>query len=204
MLHVRYLLPKRLDLSREPTGLEATPGGNQLCLVDLRPGFDEAPLSLRQTAPDELDPVDGVDPDIVLVVRVEVWSVVRHRGSLLGSLPVGIATILSCAKSPAISRATTPSGARRALRAQGPSTADSRSHPPSCGCLTRRAQRQLGVEDEIPREDSGRPRVPGLADRTVDDFAREVAAAERVVSLGQRDRGLCSCTAATHAMPGDR
>jgi hypothetical protein len=48
--------------------------------VDFRPRLDEPALPPGKLTTDELDRVDREDADVVLVVRVEVWSVVRRRG----------------------------------------------------------------------------------------------------------------------------
>jgi hypothetical protein len=79
MSHVRYLLPKGLNLARRSAALEPFPSGQELGLMNLRPCFDEPPLPLPQAASDELNGIDGEDPDFVLVVCVEVRSVVWCR-----------------------------------------------------------------------------------------------------------------------------
>jgi len=48
--------------------------------VDFRPRLDEPALPPGKLTTDELDRVDREDAEIILIVRVEVWSVVRSRG----------------------------------------------------------------------------------------------------------------------------
>jgi hypothetical protein len=48
--------------------------------VDFRPRLDEPALPPGKLTTDELDRVDREDADVILIVRVEVWSVVRSRG----------------------------------------------------------------------------------------------------------------------------
>lgn len=48
-------------------------------LVNLGPRLDEPALPPWQLTTDELDRVDRNDADVILVVRMEVWSVVRSR-----------------------------------------------------------------------------------------------------------------------------
>jgi len=47
--------------------------------VNLGPRLDEPALPPRKLTTDELDRVDRNDADVILVVRMEVWSVVRSR-----------------------------------------------------------------------------------------------------------------------------
>jgi hypothetical protein len=74
------LLPQRLNLAREAASLEAFPSSEQLRLMNLGPGFDEPPLPQRKAACNELDEVDREDADFIVVVRMEVWPMVRRGG----------------------------------------------------------------------------------------------------------------------------
>jgi hypothetical protein len=53
----------------------------QFCSVNLRPSLDEPLLRFRQAAAQALNIVQGKDSRMILVVRVEMWSVMLPPAS---------------------------------------------------------------------------------------------------------------------------
>ncbi len=60
--------------------MQSIPGGKQFSVMDLDPCFHESALPVGEAATDELRRIDGKDTDVILIVRVKMWPMVRRRG----------------------------------------------------------------------------------------------------------------------------
>ena len=85
MFHAPCLLLERVNLARRLATLQALPSQKQLSLMDLCPCFHEPSLPQRQAASDALDRIDRKNPDVVLILGMEVRPIVRRCG--LGKHP---------------------------------------------------------------------------------------------------------------------
>jgi hypothetical protein len=65
-------LPEWVDLDWKFARLQEIPICVQLRAVNLRPGFDQPPLGLRQLPTQALERVEREDGRVVLIVRVEM------------------------------------------------------------------------------------------------------------------------------------
>jgi hypothetical protein len=57
--------------------LEAVPSRQEFRLVQLGPRLDEAALLARNRPCDQLNRIEAKNADIILIIRVEVWQMVR-------------------------------------------------------------------------------------------------------------------------------